>query len=225
MKDWLPFAEAVVQGVVDGKPDSVACAECQGSFKFDELIRLGDRFICEECKPLAVQQLQQGGIPVADEELRRKYLNHETSVRSVGSFLNFFGVLFVFIGVNVVFDRFGSNTVDQLIGLALAGFFAAICFLVAYGVRGLRGWSRIPVALLACLSLIGFPVGTVIGICVLWLYFCPRGRKVFSPEYRELVARTPAIKYQSSPLVRVLGWIVMLLFVVGAISGVLRQPE
>lgn len=41
-------------------PDSLACAVCQRRFPAEDLITLGGRAVCGDCKPMAVQRLEEG---------------------------------------------------------------------------------------------------------------------------------------------------------------------
>lgn len=78
MNDWRPLRE--VRPAVGGAPaagglmappipvsvakDGIACASCGRAFPASEVIQIGDRPICPDCKPAVLQNLQQGaGLP------------------------------------------------------------------------------------------------------------------------------------------------------------------
>lgn len=77
MDGWQPysvvFARIPAAAVAPLVPDLTRCAECGRSFPPEELIPLAGRSICGECKPIAVQKLQEGvvgfGDPANAEEL------------------------------------------------------------------------------------------------------------------------------------------------------------
>jgi len=52
--------------------------------------------------------------------------------------------------------------------------------------------------------LIGFPIGTLIHGYILYLYWGTKGRKVFSPEYKQIIAGTPHVKYKTSIIIWIL---------------------
>ena len=74
----------------------------------------------------------------------------------------------------------------------------------AGGLRNLRPWVRIPTIILSIIGLIGFPLGTLISAYILYLMFAAKSKMVFSPEYREIIAATPHLRYRTSFLKTVL---------------------
>lgn len=74
-----------------------------------------------------------------------------------------------------------------------------------------------PNTLLFGTSVVAFPIGTVLGIYVIYLLFCQKGRMIFSAPYKEVIKNTPQIKYGTSKA----AWIVLLfLLLVFAIAVV-----
>ncbi len=74
MADWRPLREvrpsaAPIAGAMTAPPlpssgapgGTVACASCGRAFPPSEVIQIGDRPICPDCKPAVLQSLQQGG--------------------------------------------------------------------------------------------------------------------------------------------------------------------
>ena len=62
---------------------------------------------------------------------------------------------------------------------------------------------------MAAASLFWIPIGTVIGLYMLYLLFSPKGSKVLSAEYRDIVLLTPDIRYRMPRWF----WIMILSFV------------
>jgi uncharacterized RDD family membrane protein YckC len=72
MANWIPYAQA--RGMAVGTASvagggaaaaggaTVVCAECNGMFPADEVIRYGDRAVCAACKPAFVQKLKEGAV-------------------------------------------------------------------------------------------------------------------------------------------------------------------
>jgi len=136
------------------------------------------------------------------EQLRQKCLGHEASVKSIG-ILFIIGGLFCLAGGSSLYSAMSvmpsfSNT---LIPILASGFIIVIAIgllVVAFGLRKLSGWSQIPAALFAGIGLFSFPLGTVVNFYVLYLLLSQKGRMVFSPEYKEVIAQTPHMKYKTS---------------------------
>ncbi|MGB7328399.1 MAG: hypothetical protein WBD31_26210 [Rubripirellula sp.] len=161
------------------------------------------------------------------EQYRRKYLNHEASIRSMG-FLYLLGAFFTLsvgvltlVGSLLVRDDPEGMLITGAIGATYTGFGLLHGF-VGYGFRKLTSWARIAGMVSATLGLIIIPIGTLIGAYVLYLLISKKGKVVFSDEYRTVVDQTPHIKYKTSIVVWVLlGLIVALLALalVGAFLG------
>ena len=64
--------------------------------------------------------------------------------------------------------------------------------------------------MLAGFGLLGFPIGTLINAYILYLFLSKKGRTIYSPEYQEVIAATPHVKYRTSIVV----WILLALVVV-----------
>ena len=143
----------------------------------------------------------------AAEALRREHIAHEASVRAVGFLYYLGGVLLAIVALASLFvtqKEFGSAAVALMLAAMAAAQLAA-----GWGVRGLRKWGQVVGCVLSALGLLAFPVGTLINLYVLYLLLSKKGRTIFSPEYREVVAATPHVKYKTSILV----WIFLALLV------------
>jgi hypothetical protein len=144
------------------------------------------------------------------EAIRREHINHEASIKAIG-FLYYLGGVGLTIGGvgQIMLANTGAvHPAMALLFLALgiAQFFAG------WGVRGLRSWGRVIGCVISGIGLLGFPVGTLVNGYILYLFLSKKGRTVFSPEYKDVIAATPHVKYRTSILVWIfLGIIVVLI--------------
>ncbi len=158
--------------------------------------------------------------PEDAEVVRRELLNHETSIRGIGSlyllgaFLCGFGMVVMLI---MAAAQFSVETSPVMLGGAL--FYALLGWISYYLGRGLRRLDEkvlIGTTILAVIGLLGFPFGTLINIYVLYLLHSQKGKRVMTPEYQAVIAHTPHIKYRT-PL-----WLIILvvLIVAAVILGI-----
>lgn len=149
------------------------------------------------------------------ESTRRMYLNHEASVKGVGSLYLLGGVLGG-LGLLALFFVLASGGVKDGIGGREALLTALTCgilvlqFFAGLGLRKFTKTGRILGASIAGISMIRFPIGTLIGAYILYLLLGAKGEMVFSPEYQAVIAQTPHIRYRTSKVV----WILLLLVLV-----------
>lgn len=73
-----------------------------------------------------------------------------------------------------------------LIVIGLIAFIIGILYLITgWGLWALKPWARIIAIVLAIISLFNFPVGTIIGIIILWYLFKPEIKEVFQKQIEE----------------------------------------
>ena len=184
---------------------------------------------------LAMANAQWGLDPTQDELIRRDHLSHEASVRSVGTlyylgafFLGFAAIsmaAFLFLPVLLSQPRQDADFVAapllvRVILPGIYGFLTVLMFFTAHGLRRLQPWSRISAGILSTIGLLGFPIGTLINGCILYLLFSRKGNVVFSPEYRDIIDRTPHIKYKTSLVVKILAVVLLALFLFAIIAAI-----
>lgn len=203
MEDWQPYAQ--VAATEPGLTATLTCTLCRGAFPPDQVLALGTGRVCAHCQP-AAQAAFREGIPLQDglAPLRKRYLGHETSLKSAGNlFLLLGGLLVVAGGMMLVPSLNGSFPIFRLrpllmpVGIGLM-LFGAFQFLAGLPLRRLRPTARIPAGIIAGLGLLAIPFGTLLGAYVLYLLFSPRGKFILSPDYPTLIAATPEIKYRAS---------------------------
>ena len=242
MTDWKPYGE--VAGVT-ATPSStgsgnaeVVCSECGKLFGMDETIRLGNGFVCANCKPVAMQKLREGATNSTSEQIRQEHIKHEASVKSIG-LLYFLSAGFLILSGS--FALTGTRGATEIAGAAIVLLaFAAAFITVGIGLSRLKAWARIVAAVFSGLGLlvctpfvlvgrgaIGIVCGALINIYALYLLLSNKGKTVFSDGYKQVIRDTPHIKYKTSLLVWVLGGILLFLLLMAA-AGMLmsmRRPH
>ena len=165
--------------------------------------------------PYAAPTARVDDIPANSEAeaIRRAHISHEASIKAVG-LLDYLGGAMLLLGA--VGFLFGPDPV--LFTLLFAALGVGLCF-AGWGVRGFRPWGRYVSVALAAIGLLGFPIGTIINGYILYLLLSKKGRTIFSPEYRDVVAATPHVKYRTSIVV----WIFLAL-IAGLIVLAIAMP-
>jgi hypothetical protein len=156
-------------------------------------------------------RVDDAGVDSEAEKIRREHLNHEASIKAVGA-------LYYLSGLMLTLAAFGTaiSARDASLGAgALLLVLAALMFAAGWGVRSFRRWGRVVGCVLSGIGLLGFPIGTLINAYILYLFLSKKGRTVFSPEYQDVIAATPHVKYRTSIIVWILLALVGALVVVG----------
>ena len=153
------------------------------------------------------------------QELRQSHIKHEASIKSVGILYYFAAVGAPLAGIAVLFEENTMVVGKFIIGPLL--ILLGIAYFKSGGwIKNLNTKARTPTTILACLGLLGFPLGTLINAYILYLIHSQKGKFIFSEEYKAVIAATPEIKHKTSPII----WgllIVLGLFILLAIFGVL----
>lgn len=148
------------------------------------------------------------------EAIRKAHLNHEASIKAVGALYYLGGLMMAASVVAVLMPGAKAYGVGMAAFLFLVG---AIQFAAGWGVRAFRPWGRVVGIILSVIGLIGFPIGTLISAYILYLFLSKKGRTIFSPDYQDVIAATPHVKYKTSIIV----WIflaLVLAFIVIAVG-------
>lgn len=175
-----------------------------------------------EQNPYAAPQSQILQSSTSDEAIRREHINTEATIKSVGT-LYYLGAALVFVaGAYSIIDATQSKDkewIEQLVG----GVFFVILGIgqgfVAFGLRRLRAWARVPTVIFSCLGLLGFPIGTLISIYILVKLLGKQGKFVMTDEYQRIIAATPHIQRKTSIVVIIL-LVLLVLILIGAIAAV-----
>jgi hypothetical protein len=146
---------------------------------------------------LAVQQ----GSTADDEALRRELINTEASIQAIGTLYYLVALAFLAMGIGIA--QASLQDTDSVVIGAMVGAIGVLFAFLARGLRKLAPGFRLAVTLVSVIGLVVFPLGTLVGAYILYLLHNAKGRRVMTPEYVELIARTPHIKYRTSPVVLV----------------------
>jgi hypothetical protein len=130
------------------------------------------------------------------EAIRKAHIKHEASIKSVGT-LYFLGAILATLGG--LFGLAGAPQAQgDLVASAVMLALGVAMFFVSWGVGRLRSWGRTAGCVLSGIGLIGFPIGTLINGAILYVFLSKKGRTIFSPEYQQVIAATPHVKYRTS---------------------------
>lgn len=233
MAAWQPYGQIIVP-VSTGSDTGVAtaggvvCGECGRAFAADQVIKIGNRYVCAECKLVVVQKMREGVVSDTEyERIRKEHIKHEASVKSVGLLYFLGAVVLVLVGGVDLFAPLGAANRAELMMTTVGIMFIALAGVQIWagiGLRQLKPWARIPAGILSGLGLLAVPLGTLINGYILYLLFCKKGSMVFSEPYQRVIAETPHIKYRTSILVWIfLGLLVLLIAI--AMFAVLMVPR
>ncbi len=213
MTGWQPRRGVTIAG-------AMVCAACGRFAPEAESFAVGGMTYCVACKPLVMDRINEGkALPAGEaEELRKEHIKHEASVKSIGVLYYIGGGLFLLWGVTQILTFLnGKGRPDAVYACVVFLVLSALEFTAGTGIRRLRPWSRIVVGIVSGLGLLAIPVGTIINGYILYLVFSKKGAMLFTPEYHAAIAKTPHIRYRTSPLIWVLlGIIVLVLALVAA---------
>lgn len=153
------------------------------------------------------------------ETIRRDHLGRETWIKLLGS-LHYVGAAFGFIAVCSLIALALGNVlqIDPRITAVVVAIYGAVTALNAalgYGLRGLQPWARWTEAVLygigAALGCVVVLASVLIGNtsaallysgsmlfqgAVLYLLLSPKATVVFSTHYKDVIGRTPHVRYQ-----------------------------
>ncbi|MCD6512605.1 MAG: hypothetical protein J7K61_03280 [Thermoplasmata archaeon] len=81
-------------------------------------------------------------------------------------------------GGNSIFNFGMGSAILSAVG-AITVIIGLIDLLIAYGLWELKSWARTAAIVLAIIGLLGFPIGTIISIIILWYLFKPEIKEAF----------------------------------------------
>jgi len=149
------------------------------------------------------------------EAIRKAHISHEASIKAVGILYYLGGTGVTLVALAALFsarqDALGLGASVGLLALG-AGQLSA-----GWAVRALRPWGRTVGCILSAIGLIGFPIGTLINGYILYLFLSKKGRTIFAPEYQDVIAATPHVKYRTSIIVWIFLALVVLLIAVAVL--------
>ncbi|TWU26338.1 hypothetical protein Pla52o_01910 [Novipirellula galeiformis] len=228
-----PFARPANSGRPEGQgqPEASGRPEAQGSTALPNRDE-APRSIANPYTPTSQVGPVSHALGDDVEAVRRYYLSHEASVKSIGTLYLLGAILMVPIGLAMIAMPVVAGIAEKVapaeaILMAVIGLVYLTLGLLqgftALNLWKLRPWARIVASVLSVIGLLAFPIGTLISAYFLYLLLSEKGQFVFSPGYQQVVAQTPHIKYKTSIIV----WILLALLlgliglgVVAALVGV-----
>lgn len=178
--------------------------------------------------PYAVttEAIAMPGLGGDNEAIRKRYLSHEASVKSIGTLYMLGAVIgglasiMYVVGALAMLGR--ADQAPAAVGMMAASLIAigitVLYVFVARGLWQLQSWARIVATVLSAIGLIGFPLGTLISAYFLYLLQSKKGSMVFSDEYKQIIKATPHIKYKTSVLVLVLLGLLVAVMLTGLVA-------
>jgi len=163
-----------------------------------------------------VADISSGADPHADA-IRQEHIKHETSVRSVGTLYYLGSFMMLIGGISLLTVGFmGEQTQLGFVVGPIYLVLGALSLVLARGIRQLKPWARTTSIVLSAIGLLGFPIGTLINGYILYLMLSAKGKRVFEPDYPEIIAATPHIKYRTSIVV----WVVLAVLLIGVAAAI-----
>lgn len=141
--------------------------------------------------------------------IRNAHFTHEGIIKAIGFMNLFFGILtLITLGTMMV----GIERATLGIAVAVTLLLSIPQILIGYGLIKLHLWARNIAGVLYAISLLAFPIGTVIGGAILYVLFSYEGKMIFSSEYREVIKHEPHRKHIQSTFIKILIWSFLILF-------------
>lgn len=157
------------------------------------------------------------------EHVRQEHIKHEASIRSVGVLYYLGGGLMVLGAMGLFAVGLGGQ---GALGYGFGALYLALgglSLVLGRGIRAYRPWARTTGIVLACIGLLGFPVGTLINAYILYLLLSQKGRRIFASDYPDIVAATPHIEYKTSVVVWIVLGVLVLAFVGLIVAAILNR--
>jgi hypothetical protein len=180
--------------------------------------------------PLAASSQEAPSSSSSAESIRKEFIAHEASVKSIGllymlgAFFMVFGGL-AMLGVTAFGNAGANGNAGAMVVLMLiSGIYVGLGILqgaTAIGLRKLQTWARYVAVVFSVIGLIVVPIGTLISGYFLYLLLSQKGTMVFSDKYKQIILETPHIKYKTSIVVVILLGLLLLVIVGGLLSLVL----
>ena len=116
--------------------------------------------------------------------------------------LMFFGVCVLIAVLVGVLGAIGNDPTAEfwtsfgmLTGVGFLLLFGAASVVVGWGLLVMKSWARWLAIILAILGLFGFPIGTVIGILIIWYLFKDEVKDAFeAAEETPMIEEAPAVE-------------------------------
>jgi hypothetical protein len=152
------------------------------------------------------------------ESIRRAHIQHEASIRSVGTFQQIGAVMnaiYALMFIYLIFvppqewneQRETSPAVHALVMTFTIVFLAgasALFWWIGAGLKNFRTPQRTVATIFFAIGLMALPLGTLINGYFLWLLHSQKGNTIFTSEYRRIVRATPHVRPGMSCMLKAL---------------------
>lgn len=130
------------------------------------------------------------------EDIRKQFLDHESGVRSIGLvYLLGAGSVLISVGGALIMGR----SPGLILSLIMIGIAAVVAW-VGIRLRRLDPEMRIMATFISAIGLLSFPIGTIVNAYFLYLLQTRKATRIFSEDYRDVIAATPHLKPKITPL-------------------------
>jgi hypothetical protein len=138
-----------------------------------------------------------------DAAIRTPLLKHEASLKSVAWLYWLVALYAGFVGAAMLPDALRHGPQGDFgygfVVMSIVALVFALAFAVTgWGFRTLAPWVRVPGGILSGLGLLAIPIGTLFNGYILYLMFGAKGRRILSPDYAAIRARTPHLVWRRS---------------------------
>jgi hypothetical protein len=122
------------------------------------------------------------------EGIMDKHVTFVAVLNIAFGFLGLFLATFLFVvivGAGIISGDQEAMTITSIVGTALGSFLIITSLPEIIGGFGLlkrKAWARILILIVACLDLLWIPIGTIIGIYVLWVLLNEETVELFAKE-------------------------------------------
>jgi hypothetical protein len=166
------------------------------------------------------------------ESIRRAHLIHETNIKALGSLAILGGIFLTIVTLGAVVNRiwFGLPAARRPIPIGTMifyGLYGLFGIALGVGLRRLQPWARWTLVVLMVFNLISTIAGLTIAFAhnanlatagplgcatafvlafngfILYLLLAPKATLIFSPQYKEILAKTPHIRYRTSLWIKI----------------------
>lgn len=174
-------------GQASGQVD-VKCVACGGIFPLLETVRFADDHVCSGCRPAYLEEVQdeREERESSAEVVREQHVKRERLIRAVGAMYYFLAFVFAISGIGGVLG--GKGGMVFLLPIAVGLYFAG------RETRQIRPRAKLAIGLVSAFNLLLVPLGSLIGLIVLYIAFSKEGRLVLSPEHGQVIEETPEIR-------------------------------
>ncbi len=136
-------------------------------------------------------------------QIRQDHLEQEANLRSLEIIYYVLAAVLVVLSAMFVRRMFYIGFFDAGLAIFACGLLLIAVFLFWIGrqFRYLTFTAAVIGSLVAVVGLLAIPFGTLLGTLTLYSIWCKKGRYIFTPEYRRVIAETPDIRCRTGGVI------------------------